>query len=54
MMSGNSIEEDVVYRKDPSGKIVPVALKESKVESPVSGLFSQFEDFTTKPSSAPE
>ncbi|GJJ75554.1 uncharacterized protein EMPS_07912 [Entomortierella parvispora] len=54
MMSGNPIEEDVVYRKDPTGKIVPVALKESKVESPVSGLFCQFEDFTTKPSSTPE
>ncbi|KAG0051467.1 hypothetical protein BGZ83_003752 [Gryganskiella cystojenkinii] len=54
MMSDNPLEDEVIYRKDPSGKIVPVALKDSNVESPVSGLFSQFEDFTTKPSSAPE
>ncbi|KAF9104509.1 hypothetical protein BGX29_001752 [Mortierella sp. GBA35] len=48
-----AVEGDVIYRKE-GGKIVPVAANVAdQVEIPVSGLFSQFEDFT-KPSSAPE
>ncbi|KAF8945228.1 hypothetical protein BGZ47_003057 [Haplosporangium gracile] len=48
-----AIEGDVIYRKE-GGKIVPVARNVTdQVEAPVSGLFSQFEDFK-KPSSAPE
>ncbi|KAF9146216.1 hypothetical protein BGX30_003038 [Mortierella sp. GBA39] len=48
-----AIEGDVIYRKE-GGKIVPVAKDVTdQVEAPVSGLFSQFEDFK-KPSSAPE
>ncbi|KAF9151323.1 hypothetical protein BG015_006827 [Linnemannia schmuckeri] len=48
-----AIEGDVIYRKE-GGKIVPVARDVTdQVEAPVSGLFSQFEDFK-KPSSAPE
>lgn len=48
-----AIEGDVIYRKE-GGKIVPVAKDVTdQVEAPVSGLFSQFEDFK-KPSSAAE
>lgn len=48
-----AIEGDVIYRKE-GGKIVPVAMDVTdQVEAPVSGLFSQFEDFN-KPSSASE
>ncbi|KAG0271930.1 hypothetical protein BGZ95_000193 [Linnemannia exigua] len=47
-----AVEGDVIYRKE-GGKIVPVAKDDHQIESPVSGLFSQFEDFK-KPSSAPE
>ncbi|KAF9292125.1 hypothetical protein BGZ88_006515 [Linnemannia elongata] len=48
-----AIEGDVIYRKE-GGKIVPVAKDVTdQVEAPVSGLFSQFEDFN-KPSSASE
>lgn len=43
----------MIYRKE-GGKIIPVAKDVmDQVEAPVSGLFSQFEDFK-KPSSAPE
>jgi hypothetical protein len=48
-----AVEGDVIYRKE-GGKIVPVAKDVTdQVEAPVSGLFSQFEDFK-RPSSAPE
>ncbi|KAK3831867.1 MAG: hypothetical protein J3R72DRAFT_244159 [Linnemannia gamsii] len=47
-----AVEGDVIYRKE-GGKIVPVAKDDLQIEAPVSGLFSQFEDFK-KPSSAPE
>ncbi|KAF9130111.1 hypothetical protein BGW39_003471 [Mortierella sp. 14UC] len=47
-----AVEGDVIYRKE-GGKIVPVAKDDQQVEIPVSGLFSQFEDFK-KPSSAPD
>ncbi|KAF9327213.1 hypothetical protein BG006_009432 [Podila minutissima] len=44
------VEGEVIYRKEGS-KIVPVAAAD-QVDSPVSGLFSQFEEFTVKPSSS--
>ncbi|KAF9190571.1 hypothetical protein BGZ51_008422 [Haplosporangium sp. Z 767] len=48
----SAIEGDVIYRK-VGGKIIPIVPNAAdQVEAPVSGLFSQFEDFS-KPSSAP-
>ncbi|KAG0257725.1 hypothetical protein BG011_003795 [Mortierella polycephala] len=48
----SAIEGDIIYRKE-GDKIIPIAPNAAdQVEAPVSGLFSQFEDFS-KPSSAP-
>lgn len=48
--SSARVEGEVIYRKEGS-KIVPVAAAD-QVDSPVSGLFTQFEEFTVKPSSS--
>ncbi|KAF9416607.1 hypothetical protein BGZ76_004622 [Entomortierella beljakovae] len=42
--ASKAVEGDVIYRKE-GGKIIPVSAA-NQVESPVSGLFSQFEGFS--------
>ncbi|KAF9427318.1 hypothetical protein BGZ94_005124 [Podila epigama] len=48
--TSSRVEGEVIYRKEGS-KIVPVAVKD-QVAPPVSGLFTQFEEFAVKPSSS--
>ncbi|KAF9561463.1 hypothetical protein EC968_005751 [Mortierella alpina] len=47
-----ALKDEVLYRKEGS-KIVPVNNVADDVDTPVSGLFSQYQDFS-KPTSAPE
>ncbi|KAF9984616.1 hypothetical protein BGZ75_003804 [Mortierella antarctica] len=47
-----ALKDEVLYRKEGS-KIVPVNNAADDVDTPVSGLFSQYQDFS-KPTSAPE
>ncbi|KAF9961105.1 hypothetical protein BGZ72_004869 [Mortierella alpina] len=47
-----ALKDEVLYRKEGT-KIVPVNNAADDVDTPVSGLFSQYQDFS-KPTSAPE